>query len=81
MLPPQIDVQTRAKDAKGEMARAVKRMHRWEMIEPQPLSVWLPWNWLAIALDTAPDPDALFFSWDSWKNLNPLPLPQRVARP
>jgi hypothetical protein len=33
---------------------------RWELIEPRPPAVWLPWNWLAAALQPpAPDPNAV----------------------
>ena len=31
---------------------------RWELVEPEPLSPFLPWNWLAIAVDRpVPNPE------------------------
>jgi hypothetical protein len=36
------------------------RPNSWELIEPRPLSVFLPWNWLALALDGGgPDPQKI----------------------
>ena len=36
---------------------APQRGHRWKLVEPQRPSPLLPWNWLALLLDTpAPDP-------------------------
>jgi hypothetical protein len=38
-----------------------RRGGRWELVEPQPPSPALPWNWLALLLDRpAPDPEVVF---------------------
>jgi hypothetical protein len=34
---------------------------RWELVEPRPPSLLLPWNWRAVLLERpAPDPEAVF---------------------
>jgi len=34
--------------------------YRWELVEPRPMSPYLPWNWLALTLEpSVPDPDAV----------------------
>jgi hypothetical protein len=48
-------------DAHLRSGRALSgRTYLWELVEPQPPSALLPWNWLALALDRpGPDPNKI----------------------
>jgi hypothetical protein len=33
--------------------------YQWRMVEPEPLSLWKPWQWLALVVAPPPDPETV----------------------